>query len=418
MNSKITLIAFLTLLFSSLTLMHFHHSAASGFNILPEDETDNKKENDRVSEIKEVVDEYDKIITEEIGNSKTVGSAIAVVYKDQIVYLKCFGVREAGEMEPVDENTIFRLASVSKAITGVLTGILAGENIIELDDKVADYIPGFKLRNRECAKELTVRNILSHTSGLTPHAYDNLVEEKVPLQQIISVLDKASLTAKPGKIYSYQNVMFSLIAPVIEAKTLKSYGGVLNTKIFISFGMHNRSVDFQSFKEYENKAFPHIMRNGSYTPVKLNDRYYTTAPAAGVNSTVSDMANFLLTLLKTEEQETGNKIFQTIFTPQIETGGKIRNWDNIDSRHYAIGWRIVECQGRKIAYHGGYVQGYRSEIALCRDEKAGIVYLSNSPHLVATKIIPLFLKQLYHYFDNKPVYTSIGEAAASQKLSQ
>ena len=89
-----------------------------------------------------------------------------------------------------------------------------------------------------------------------------------------------------------------------------------------------------------------------------------------------------------------------------------------DSRHYAIGWRIVECQGRKVAYHGGYVQGYRSEIALCRDEKAGIVYLSNSPHLVATKIIPLFLKQLYHYFDNKPVYTSIGETATSQKLSQ
>ena len=393
-------------------------STASGLQSLPEYEAETEETEDKTLEIKGILNEYDKIISEEITNSGTVGSAIAIVYQNQIAYLKCFGVRQAGENDPVNENTIFRLASVSKTITGVLTGILASEEVIGLDDKVSDYIPGFRLRSRENSRELSLRNILSHTSGLAPHAYDNLVEEKVTLQNIINLLDRADITAKPGQMYSYQNVMFSLIDPVIETKTSKSYSELVSEKIFIPFGMANASADFESFKNNDNKAIPHVMRNGRYIPVRLNDRYYSTAPAAGVNASISDMANFLLTLIDSEDKEPFSNIYQTVFTPQIETGGRMRNWHNIDSRHYAIGWRIIGCRGREVAYHGGYVQGYRAEIALCRNEKAGIVYLSNSPHLVASRCIPSFLNLLFDYLDTKPVFTSIGETAAPQKLSQ
>ncbi|MDD4755326.1 MAG: serine hydrolase [Prolixibacteraceae bacterium] len=422
MNRKITLITIISLLLSSFAFMQFFTSTASDIESRPEQETDNneEREKDNYPEIEGIISEYDKAITEEIQNSGTVGSAIAIVYKDQIAFLKCFGVRRAGEDNPVDENTIFRLASVSKTITGVLAGMLTSENVIGLDDKVADYIPGFRLKSSECSRELTLRNILSHTSGLAPHAYDNLAEDKMPLNNIIKVLDRVNISSKPGKIYSYQNVMFSLIDPVIEAKTLKSYSELVREKVFIPFGMANASTDFQSFKNNNNKAFPHVMRNGCYTPVRLNDRYYCTAPAAGVNASISDMANFLLALLDTEKNESVSKIHQTVFTPQVVTGGKMRNWDNIDSRHYAIGWRIIGYQGREVAYHGGYVQGYRAEIALCRNEKAGIVYLSNSPHLVASKCIPAFLNLFFNYLDNNPnpVFTSIDETAAPQKLSQ
>jgi beta-lactamase class C len=418
MNRKITLITILIAIPVSFAFMQLCTSTASGLQSLPEYEAETEETEDKTLEIKGILNEYDKIISEEITNSGTVGSAIAIVYQNQIAYLKCFGVRQAGENDPVNENTIFRLASVSKTITGVLTGILASEEVIGLDDKVSDYIPGFRLRSRENSRELSLRNILSHTSGLAPHAYDNLVEEKVTLQNIINLLDRADITAKPGQMYSYQNVMFSLIDPVIETKTSKSYSELVSEKIFIPFGMANASADFESFKNNDNKAIPHVMRNGRYIPVRLNDRYYSTAPAAGVNASISDMANFLLTLIDSEDKEPFSNIYQTVFTPQIETGGRMRNWHNIDSRHYAIGWRIIGCRGREVAYHGGYVQGYRAEIALCRNEKAGIVYLSNSPHLVASRCIPSFLNLLFDYLDTKPVFTSIGETAAPQKLSQ
>jgi beta-lactamase class C len=420
MNRKIIFITFLLLLLASFAFMQLSSSNASDLQISPEQKEIPEENTDTPLEIQGIIDEYDKVITEEIDNSGTVGSAIAIVYKDRISYLKCFGVRKAGEVRPVDENTIFRLASVSKTITGVLAGMLDCENIIKLDDKVGLYIPGFRLKSRECANELTLRNILSHTSGLIPHAYDNLVEEKVPLQHIIKVLDKVNISSKPGQLYSYQNVMFSLIDPVINARTSKSYSELVKEKVYIPFNMKNASTDFQSFKNSDNKAFPHVKRNGLYTPVRLNDRYYNTAPAAGVNASISDMANFMLALLNTNNKH-DSIIHQTVFTPQVVTplsGGYLRHWNNVRSRHYGIGWRIIGCQGREVAYHGGYVQGYRAEIALCREEKAGIVYLSNSPDGVASKSIPLFLDLLFNFQDSKHILTSIDKTASPQKLSQ
>ncbi len=419
MNSKVTLIIILSALLASFALMQLSTSTASGLQSQPKPEADTKKTEDEPLEIAGLLDEYDKLITEEISKSGSVGSAIAIVYKNQIAYLKCFGVRKAGGTDPVNENTLFRLASVSKTITGVLAGVLDNENIIGLDDKVTDYIPGLRLKSRECARELTIKNILSHTSGLIPHAYDNLAEEKMPLQNIINLLDKVNLSSKPGQMYSYQNVMFSLIEPVIKAKTSKSYSEVVREKIFVPFGMNNASTDFQSFKTSDNKAFPHVMRNGHYTPVRLNDRYYTTAPAAGVNASISDMANFLLALLGSENNESGSKIQNTVFTPLVDTPlsrGYLRHWSNVNSKQYAIGWRIIGCRGREVAYHGGYVQGYRAEIALSRNDKAGIVYLSNSPNEVASRSIPVFLNLLFSLLDNKPVIASVVETASTQKL--
>ncbi|HSH19246.1 MAG TPA: serine hydrolase domain-containing protein, partial [Draconibacterium sp.] len=245
-------------------------------------------------DIQEIVHEYDSLISAQLELTRTVGAAIAVVYKNQVVLLKCFGVRNARTKDSINENTIFRLASVSKPISGVLAGKLAEEKIIGLDDKVTDYIPELRLKNQKSTNELTIKNLLSHTTGLVPHAYDDLVEQKVSLSVIMNRLYLANTAASPGNLYTYQNVMFSLLDPIVESKTGKNYGEVLKEKIFVPFGMNDASTGFESFESAENKAIPHSGR----TPIKLNDRYYSTAPAAGVNASISDMKNFLLTLLK------------------------------------------------------------------------------------------------------------------------
>ena len=104
---------------------------------------------DHSKEIQEVLTKFDSIYNANILESGAVGGAVVITYKGQIAMLKCFGERKAGENSPVNENTVFRLASVSKSVTGVLSGILASENEINLDDKVVDYLPGFKLRLQE-----------------------------------------------------------------------------------------------------------------------------------------------------------------------------------------------------------------------------------------------------------------------------
>jgi beta-lactamase class C len=349
-------------------------------------------------DILEIITEYDSLLSAGINNTNTVGAAVAIVYKNQLAYLKCFGVKKARTNDSIDENTIFRLASVSKPVSGVLAGMLAEDKLIDLNDKVKDYIPDLKLKHSNYTEELTIKNLLTHTTGLVPHAYDDLVELKMPLEKIVSRLYLANTTSSPGQMYGYQNVMFSLIDPILSEKTGKSYGDILKEKVFDPFGMTNASTGFESFKNNENKALPHSGR----TTIRLNDRYYNTAPAAGVNASISDMSNFLLTILKDSTTAISENVEEMIFTPQINTvlsRGYFRQWDEVHSKSYGIGWRLIDYKNRKVAYHGGYLQGYRAEIALCKDEQAGIVYLSNSPSAVAAKSVPLFLDLLFEFKD-------------------
>ncbi len=356
-------------------------------------------------DIKDILNQYDSLITAEIKSSGTVGAAVAITYKNQVVLLKCFGLRKSGTKDSINENTIFRLASVSKPISGVLAGILADENIIGLDDKVTSYIPEFRLKNKTITEELTIRNLLSHTTGLAPHAYDDLVEQKVPLNQIMNQLYMVNTSSNPGQLYGYQNVMFSLLDPIIEGKTGKHYGDVLKEKLFVPFGMNDASTGFESFSNNNNKALPHA----GTTCIKMNDRYYNTIPAAGINASISDMKNFLLTLLNDSSKAVNSHVEEIIFTPQIQTDlsrGYFSQWNKVDSKEYGIGWRIVGYKGRKVAYHGGFVKGYRAEIALCKDEQVGIVYLSNSPSTISAKSVPEFLNRLFDFKDKQKLATN------------
>lgn len=347
---------------------------------------------------------FDSIVEENFESSGTVGAALVVTYKGQVVLTKCFGVRKEGEADSIDAHTIFRLASVSKSVTGVLAGILDDEDVVNFDDKVVDYLPDFQLKNPVYTQQLTVRNLLSQTSGVVPHAYDGMVEDKMPLEKIITYLNKAAITAAPGEIYTYQNVVYSMYEPILEAKTHKDFKSLMQEKVFTPFGMNDASMTFQSFKDETNKAFPHtIVATKRYRSIPLNDRYYNTAPAAGVNASISDMGQLLSAISGYNTTLVSAKANSNIFTPYIATPVKrkyFRSWGpELSDISYGIGWRLVNYRGRSVAYHGGYVKGYKAEIALCNNGDIGIAILSNSPSNTTSKCIPTFLDMYFDYND-------------------
>ncbi len=357
---------------------------------------------DPVDEIKPLLSPFDSIVEQNFESSGTVGAAVVITYKGKIALIKCYGVRKEGSADSVDAHTIFRLASVSKSVTGVLASIMDDEGIIKLDDKVVDYLPDFQLKNPEYTKELRVKNLLSQTSGVIPHAYDLMVEDKKPLDEIIPYLKEADVTDAPGKIYTYQNVVYSVYEPIVEAKMHKNFQEIISEKVFQPFGMNDASISFQAFKKNANKAYPHSCVNKrQYRTIPLNDRYYNTAPAAGVNASISDLGNLLAGLSGHHPDIFPPHANQTVFTPQIHTPLKriyFRSWGNdITDKSYAIGWRIVNYRGHKVAYHGGYVKGYKAEIALCNDEDIGIAILTNSPNNQTSHCIPTFLNMFFDY---------------------
>lgn len=357
-----------------------------------------------LNEIENIITKYDSILNSEIKKSGIVGAAIVITYKNEIALLKCFGVRKKGEKNTINKHTIFRLASVSKTVTGVLAGILDDENLVDLDEKVVNYLPEFQLKNSESTNNITVRNLLSHTSGLIPHAYDLMVEDHIPLEKIMARLYEVDIAAPPGKLYGYQNVVYSIYDPIVLAETDKSFNVLLNEKVFIPFGMSDASTGYDAFKNDDNKAYPHFNQGKNrYKPMRLNDRYYNTTPAAGINASIADLGQFLITINNEDSKCFSDHARETVFTPQVKSPLKrmyFRSWDKVQSKQYAIGWRIVDYKGRKVAYHGGFVSGYKAEIALCEQEDIGIAILTNSPSNSSAKNIPTFLNMLFEYKDN------------------
>lgn len=351
-------------------------------------------------EIESVLSDYDSLLTFELKNSANVGAAAAIIYKNEIVYLKCFGVKQKGGKDSVNEHTIFRLASVSKTVSGMLAGMLFADSVLLPEQKVVEFLPEFRLKNQEQANQLTLVHVLSHTTGMPQHTYDDLVEQKIPQKNILAKLSEVGHASKPGELYAYQNVMFSLFDTIVAVKTGKSYLEILEQRIFTPFGMKDASASFYDFANNPNKAMPHTSGRNGFRLIPLNDRYYNTLAAAGVNASISDMGQFLLAISSKDDDLFSEEARKITFTPQIESILKrsyYRNWGALGTKYYALGWRIIHFKNHTIAQHSGFVQGYQSEIAVCHDSEIGIAVLTNSPNSYTSTYIPAFLSMFFDH---------------------
>ena len=336
---------------------------------------------------------FDRFLRDSLKAAGCVGAAATVFHQDKIIYTLTYGVKRAGTSDSVDRHTVFRLASVSKGFAGVLAAILEEEGFITMDDRIVEYLPGFHLKDSVNTRDLSIRHVLNHTSGLVPHAYDNLAEEGITIGAIIPELATVDIAGVPGQYYGYQNVVFSLIDTLLKLKTGKEYGDLLNRKIFRPLGMKDASTGYRGLIWNRNVAFPHDRINDEYYPRPLNMGYYNLLPAAGVNASIDDMGKWLGGLLGSFPKKLDTTVLNLISTPQIYTPLKwnyTRFWDPIDARYYSFGWRIFDYKGIRILYHGGYVRGYRAEIAFCPEEKTGIAFLLNSPNKLASQVVPTF----------------------------
>ena len=336
---------------------------------------------------------YEQEILKISQEAHTPGAAIAVVYDSTIVYIKGFGLRNVLKPDSVDINTVFRIASVSKCFASFLAGSLKEDSLLAWNDTVVHYLPTFALKPREETAKLTVGHVLSHTTGLPYHAYTNMVEEGASLDSMLSWLKNINLGTHVGQAYSYQNVAYSIVGKVIEARTGKSYNDQLKERVFIPLKMTNASVDYVSMMKNINIATPHKLGRGRWTPAKITDTYYNVAPAGGVNASISDMANWMIALLGNRPDVIKPETLAELYTPKVKAPSKNRNYGRmhrLSSSYYGLGWRVLHYPNDTLIYHGGFVNGYRSEVAINPKERIAVCILANAPGDLADNGIPLF----------------------------
>ena len=325
--------------------------------------------------------QYEAYVDSFLAESQVPGVAIAIVSADRILYMKGFGHRAVNSPEKIDINTAFRVASLSKGFAAVLTGMLVQDHVLRWDDRVRKFLPDFTLKNPVNASELTIRHLLSHTSGLVAHAYDSMIEDNVALDKIAQHLQEVPITSAVGKLYSYQNVAYSLIAPIVATATGKAYQELVAERIFKPLGMVNASLSKAGLLASGNFAYPHVRRNAQWLPANVRDTYYTVAPAAGVNASVHDMALWLRALMGGMPEVISPQLVEEVSAPVVATPRERRrfNWNRrLRSAYYGLGWRVFDYAGHKLVFHSGGVRGYLAQIAFLPEEKIGIVVLQNS----------------------------------------
>lgn len=342
---------------------------------------------------------FDQYMQNAVDSLKSPGAAVALVYKGEIVLLKGYGVKRSGGTDSVDAHTVFRLGSVSKGFASVLTGIMVEEGSLDWDDHIQRYLNDFTMKDTSAASHMTVRNILSHTSGFPEHTYTDLLDNGHDFEEIKRALAGVATIAKPGQVYGYQNVVYSLIGDVLNKVTGKDYNNLLQEKIFQPLNMRDASTDFPSFYYNPNTAMPHLRAGASWKVKPKNDRYYSVSPASGINASASDMAKWLLALTGYYPEVVDKKTIEDVSFQTIETPKKSayqRNWKSLERTYYGLGWRVFHLKEHEVVYHGGYVEGFRSEIAFDPESKIGIVVLFNSNTQVAAQCVPLFVTSYFN----------------------
>ena len=343
--------------------------------------------------IEDVSQEFVTYLGRELDRSQTPGAAVVIVKDTTTLLLQCYGVKKWGTQDSIDPHTLFRIGSLSKGFSAVLASMLEEEGTIQWTDPVDSYVPSFQLMKEPGNKELTIQHILSQRTGLPRHAFTNLIEQRVDMNRIYREIRTVPLVGKVGEIYSYQNVAFNVIADISSKATGQSFPDLLCSRLFTPLEMGDASCTYQEILQSSNKSFPHYPYKKSWKMGKITSKYYNAVPAGGINASISDMEIWLKVLLGTQPNIVSEEVLDDVFQPRIFTNNRNRyfhRWPYLKKAYYAMGWRVVKDAQDTVVYHGGYVNGFRSEIAINRKEKVGICILSNAPTEFAPRAIPAF----------------------------
>ncbi len=328
------------------------------------------------------------------------GIAVAIVKDDKVIFAKGYGVRELGKTEKVDENTLFAIASNSKAFTTASLAILIDEKKLSWDDKVIKYLPEFELYNPYVTSELTIRDLVSHRSGLDTFSGDLLWYETTYsadeiLRRVHFLKPKSSFRSQFG----YQNLMFIAAGKVIERVSGKTWSQFVTERILTPLGMSRTTTSVKSLKD--NYSMPHNESGGKLRVLHLGNVDGASA-AAGLNSSVADIAKWLRLQLGRGKFE-GKQIFSEPRAGEIWSANTILGTNpfpvkDAPTRLFSavgLGWFLNDYRGRKVVSHGGGLDGMISQTAMMPEENLGLVVLTNSETgvntIVQNKIFDVFL---------------------------
>jgi beta-lactamase class C len=328
-------------------------------------------------------------------SSDVSGLAVAVVKDDKVLLERGIGYANASTREPVTGNTVFRLASLSKAFATAMAALMVQDGVISWDTKIANVLPTFSLADVDASQKLTVADILSHRVGLPHNTYDRMLEADEPYELLVSRLNEVPMACPVGDCYGYQNIAFSLIGDVTYAVTGDFFYHSVETRIFHPLGMETATYGRDALEGTKSWARPHRRAGRSWIPFTPNEAYYHVPPAAGVNASIRDMEKWLIAQMGGRPDVLSPAVLEELHTPLVTTDRERSStpWrrGRLLDAQYALGWRVYDYAGQTLIFHAGAVQGYRAMIAFLPKYRFGAVMLWNCESAAPSGLMPMLM---------------------------
>lgn len=347
------------------------------------------------------------------------GVSVAIVKDGKILFAKGYGVRKIGDSSSVDENTLFSIASNSKAFTASALAILVGEGKLKWEDRVVKFLPWFKLHDGYVTDHLTVRDLLVHHSGLPAYANDMLLfpPSTFTRKELLQKLKDVPLQHNFRSVYAYDNILYLAAGEVVEAVSGVPWEDFVKQRIFDVVGMDHSISRFSTLKQQANVAYSHVKRKGQLTVI---DNFFEQNigdagnPAGGVASSAADMAKWVLTQLDSGRTPSGTELFKSAATEELwkivrpmpitkEPSWLAPNQKNFYG--YALGFRKYDYRGQQIVGHGGLLTGFVSQIAMAPQLKLGVVVLTNQ---LSSGAYWAIINHILDYYMHAPTFDWIG----------
>jgi CubicO group peptidase (beta-lactamase class C family) len=330
------------------------------------------------------------------------GIAIAIVKDGKIVYAHGYGVRSLSTGKKVDENTLFGIASNSKAFTTAAIGILADEGKLKLDDKVTDYIPEFRLYDPWVTAEFTIRDLLTHRSGLGLGAGDLMDwpdSTDFTIKDVIHNLRYLKPVSSFRSKYDYDNQLYKVAGEVIARVSGMSWEDFIATRIMKPLQMDESAPSFQRLKNNSNYVDAHAPVNGK---VVVIPRYITDNgnAAGGIYSSVTELSKWVIMQMNDGVYGDGKRllserIHREMWTPQTIVPVGNNSPYNTHFAAYGLGWFLSDVKGYKEVNHTGGIDGMVTKVTLIPEMKLAIIVLTNQQSGAAFSAITNQIKDSY-----------------------
>ncbi len=315
------------------------------------------------------------------------GMALVIVKDGEIIFMKGFGYKDFENKVAVTPDTEFAIGSATKAFTALSVLMSADEGKVNLDDSPKKYLPYFKMYDAETDKNMTVRDLMAHTSGLNRTDLA-MITGKLNRQELIQVVGLAKPVAKLREKFFYQNIMFAAAGEITAQVQKTTWEKFVPERIFKPLGMTNSTMSMSEMQKTKDFSFGYEYNFDTKETRKLPFRDIDqVAPAGSINSSARDMAKWITFVMNggsvNDKRLVSEKGFEEWTKKQmnIAPNGKIA---------YGLGWFLREWNGLKVVEHGGNIDGFNALVAMIPEKKLGFVMLTNvSGSSLGSELMPI-----------------------------